>query len=100
MMTRGRLQFMRSYMARHAADPTLHTGTPAVATKFLLECFDEITRLRGALESIAAGNSAGPASTGNADLDAAYNLQHIAVAALEEPGCLMGAGYDEGNHQN
>gem|GEM_PF-4834797 len=64
-MTPHRLQFMRSCIARHAADPALHDGAAAMATKFLLECFDEILRLQGTSEAaviatvLAHGHRAG-----------------------------------------
>ena len=81
MLSEGRLQFMKSYVVRNAANPAFHTGEATMAVKFLQECFAEITRLRGELSEIATGK----VTVLPGEILQAYHLREMAQHALAEP---------------
>lgn len=81
MLSEGRLQFMKSYVARNAANPAFHTGEATMAVKFLLECFVEIKRLRGELSEIATGK----VKVLPGEIPQVHHLRAMAERALFEP---------------
>ena len=81
MLREARLKRIKSYIS-----PSNGNQSAGILNKFCCELVDEVERLRAELKAIADGQPTRcPASTGQDDLDMAYNLQATAIAALKEP---------------